>query len=249
MTYFTKIKDLFFKFRYGFQGVPINVRKHTVRLDETLRRWDLSIESSVHEIFDMHLKSGDVFVDIGANIGLHTLYAAKLLANTGQVFAFEPVSSNLKLLQRNIILNSLTDRVTVVPKAVSNSSQESISFYLPSDEMTETASLSKNSENLLKIEVKNVRLDDYWQTVNLPVKLIKIDVEGAELEVLRGAEYILRKWHPVLVIEVHCFALPEFGTNLSEFQEFLNNLGYQEKRLDGEQFDGDNYYQAVYEVA
>ncbi|WP_414550955.1 FkbM family methyltransferase [Anabaena sp. CCY 0017] len=217
-------------------------------MDESLRRWDVNSELAALKSLQQYLQPNDIFIDVGANFGLHTLYAAKLLEHQGQVFAFEPVISNLKLLQRNITLNSLNQRVTIVSKAVSNSRQKSISFYLPSKDMTVTASLNQTSDNSLEIEVENTRLDDYWQAVDLAIKLIKIDVEGAELEVLRGAENILKKWHPVLVIEVHGFALPEFGSSVNELRNFLSNLGYEEKRLEGEQFDGDEYFQAVYTV-
>jgi FkbM family methyltransferase len=242
------VKDLFFKLRYGFQGVPFQVGNHTISLDESLRRWDLGIESAVHQVLEQYLKSGDVFVDIGANFGLHTLYAAKLVGEQGQVFAFEPVTSNLKLLNRNITLSKVDKQVRVVPNAVSNSSQAFLDFYLPPDEVAVTASLQPNQSDAQVIQVANVRLDDYWQDINLPIKMIKIDVEGAELGVLEGAEKLISKWKPILVIEVHGFALPSFGASVAELRNFLNKFGYQEMRLEGECFSGDDYFQAVYVI-
>jgi hypothetical protein len=106
--------------------------------------------------------------------------------------------------------------------------------------------LNADNDNLQKIEVANTRLDDYWNQIDREVKLIKIDVEGAELEVLRGAEKLLKRWKPKLLIEVHGFALPSFGTSVNELRNFLGNLGYQEHRLESENFRDEEYFQALY---
>lgn len=244
------VKDLFFKLRYGFQGVPFQIGNHSISLDESLRRWDLGIESAIHQVLEKYLKFGDVFVDIGANFGLHTLYAAKLVGEEGQVFAFEPVPSNLKLLYRNITLSKVDKQVRVIPNAVSNGSEAFLEFYVPPDEVAVTASLrpTQHDSDTQVVQVANVRLDDYWQDINLPIRMIKIDVEGAELDVLHGAEKLLSQWQPILVIEVHGFALPSFGATVTELRSFLKQFGYQEMRLEGECFVGDDYFQAVYVI-
>jgi FkbM family methyltransferase len=243
------VRNLFFEIWHGFKGFPMVVNDQFLRVDVSLRRWNVNSELEMLKTFQKYLKPGDILIDIGANFGLHTLYAAKLLKNQGHVFAFEPVASNLNLLEKHIALNDLNGSVTVVPKAVSNSQEKFTSFYLSSEEMTVTASLNQTEENLLKIEVENTRLDDYWESIDLPIKLIKVDVEGAELEVLRGAEKVLKKWHPILVIEVHGFALPDFGSTIQDLTHFLMNLGYQETKLETDQFYRDDYFQAVYTIA
>lgn len=240
------LRDLFFKIRYGFKGVPFKIADQTIRLDETLRRWDIGAESGVHQILGESLRSGDVFIDVGANFGLHTLYAAKLVGTKGNVFAFEPVSSHLNLLRNNVALSGVEQQVTIVPKAVSNSVEPFLAFYLPPEEVAVTASLHAASENLQKTQVANVRLDDYWGNIDLPIHFIKIDVEGAEMEVLRGAENLLKKWQPKLLIEVHGFALPDFGSSVDELRTFLKDLGYKESLLEGEHFRGEDYFQALY---
>lgn len=240
------LKDTFFKLRYQFKGVPFQIDEQTIRLDESLRRWDIKSEAVVQQMLNKYLCQGDTFIDIGANFGLHTLYAAKLVGIKGNVFAFEPVASNLNLLQRHIALNAVEHQVKVVPKAVSNSSEPFLNFYLPTDEVAVTASLSPAVNNGKNVQVANVRLDDFWQNIDLPIQLIKIDVEGAELEVLRGAENLLKKWKPNLLIEVHGFALPNFGTNLAEFREFLASFGYTEYCLSEESFVNEEYFQAIY---
>mgnify|MGYP000347802958 CR=1 FL=1 len=239
-------KDFLFKLRYQFKGVPFHIGDQAIRLDESLRRWQVGSEWAFQEVLKKYLRSGDVFIDVGANFGLHTLYAAKLVGNQGRVFAFEPVPSNLKLLRKNIALSNVEQQVTIVPKAVSNADDQYLSFYIPQEDVPVTASLHGNSEQLQMIQVANVRLDDYWRDINLPVHLIKIDVEGAEMEVLRGSEKLLKQWQPNLLIEVHGFALPNFGSSVDTLRDFLNNLGYKENLLPGEQFHGEDYFQAIY---
>ncbi|HBE20261.1 MAG TPA: hypothetical protein DEG17_07890 [Cyanobacteria bacterium UBA11149] len=240
------LRDLFFKVRYGFKGVPFKIGDKTIRLDESLRRWNIASESGVHQILADYLQPGDIFIDIGANFGLHSLYAAQLVGNKGHVFAFEPVPATLKLLKVNIELNDLYQQVTIVPKSLSNSPETSVTFYIPPEEVAVTAALQPYSENVQTIKVANVRLDDYWDTINMPVKLIKIDVEGAELEVLRGAEKLLAQCKPVLLIEVHGFALPNFNASVKDLRNFLREHGYQERLLEGEHCRGEEYFHALY---
>lgn len=240
-------KDSLFKLRYGFKGVPVQIGQQKIRLDESLRRWDISSEAAIHRILSEYLAPGNIFIDIGANFGLHTLYAAKLVEPQGYVFAFEPVPTNLNLLRKNVALNDIQEQVKIVPKALSNSTELFLDFYLPSEPVAVTASLSAEStQSQVAIQVANVRLDDFWSQIELPVHLIKIDVEGAELEVLRGAEQLLRQWHPPLLIEVHGFALPNFGASVEALRAFLTDLNYHETLLEGEQFQGERYFQALY---
>ena len=241
------LSNLFFKFYYGFRGVPFKIAEETIYLDESLRRWNINAERQVHDIIRQYLNPEDTFIDIGANFGLHTVYAAKLVGEKGCVFAFEPVTKHLNLLQKNITLSCVDDRVKIVPSAVSNSTESSLTFYLPQEEeIAVTASLKAGSNNLEQTKVSNTRLDDYLNNFDKEIKLIKIDVEGAELEVLKGAEKLLKKWKPKLLIEVHGFALPDFGTSVKELKSFLTALGYQENRLEAESFNEDEYFQALY---
>ncbi|NET85501.1 MAG: FkbM family methyltransferase [Moorea sp. SIO1F2] len=242
------VKDTLFKLRYGFKGVPIKVDNQLIRLDESLRSWNFEGESGMQAVLKNNLSSGDCFIDVGANFGMHTLYAAKLVGEMGRVFAFEPVPSNLNLLKKNIHLNHLEQQVKVIPKALSNSPDPFLTFHVPVDEVAVTASLRPDKTTQEAIQVANTRLDDYWNEVNLPVKIIKIDVEGAELEVLRGAEQLIRRQKPLLLIEVHGFAFPDFGTNLDEFRKYLEALGYTESQLSETYFQGDKYFQALYSV-
>ncbi len=241
-----KVRDLAFKVRYGFRGVPFDIAGQTIRLDESLRRWNVASEGAMQAVFREFLTPGGVFVDVGANFGLHTVYGAKLVGEKGRVYAFEPVPTNLALLHRNIALSDVSGQVTVVEAAVSNSTEAQLTFFLPVEEVAVTASLKPSQGNLKETKVANLRFDDYWKPIGDQITLMKIDVEGAELEVLRGAEATLAEQRPPLVIEVHGFALPDFGASVAEVRDFLGRLGYRERRLEGDQFADEKYFQALY---
>jgi FkbM family methyltransferase len=239
------VRDFCFRLRHGFRGVPFVVDGVALRLDESLRRWNMAGEAAVRAVLRETLKPGDVFVDIGANFGMHAIYAAKLVGNAGSVTGFEPAPDNLRLLRRNIELSGVRERVTVVPQAVSNSPERFLTFYMPDEEVAVTASLKPVQARMTPVRVENVRFDEYWGASRRAIALMKIDVEGAELDVLRGARETLLRERPPLVIEVHGFALPDFGASVADLRAFLTELEYRERRLEGEATD-ETYFQSLF---
>lgn len=240
------LRDLAFRVRFGFRGAPFRIQNHTIRLDESLRRWDASSEAHVQDILISELKPGDCLLDVGANFGLHSLLGGRIVHPNGRVYAFEPLPANLHLLQHHVRINHLESVLQVVPAAVSDSPENQVSFFSGAEAAGVTASLARSGGNLLGTTVNNIRLDDYQANISGPVRLLKIDVEGAELKVLRGARRLLASHKPVLVIEVHLFAFPDFGYTREEFQQFLADLGYREEILPGTEMRQGQHYQAIY---
>ena len=246
MQAFPRLRHLAYRIRYRCRGVPFRICGQVIRLDETLRRWDVENESQIQLTLSNYLRPGDCVYDIGANFGLHTLLAGRLVGPRGEVHAFEPLPSNLQKLRRHVELNGLQHVIRVIPTAVSNSQRSTISFFSGADEAGVTASLRPRQGNEKEQEVANTRLDAYYKIFNSRVRLIKIDVEGAELEVLRGARRLLIEQRPLLIIEVHAFAFPEFATTEGEFNDFLKSLGYEEQVLRQTAMRDPLHYQAVY---
>jgi FkbM family methyltransferase len=224
------------------------VAGHSFRLDETLRRLKLSNEAGLQEVLCSTLRPGDSVFDIGANLGLHTLLAARLVGAGGSVWAFEPVPANLRLLRRNLELNDLLGWVHVVPKAVSNSPSPFLDMAIASGsaETDPTASICTHGVGEASIQVKNVRLDELSLPSEKALRLVKVDVEGAELEVLRGGEQLLQRTQPLLIIEVHGDGLQKLGGSIEDLNAFLERLGYRQRLLEGPSFNM-GYYQAVFE--
>lgn len=178
-------------------------------------------------------KEGDIVVDIGAHIGPYTLIAAKRVGPTGMVIAIEADPANFDLLNRNISLNKLTN-VIALNYAV-YSKDEMIKLYLPSGE--EQSSYTKYNTVMLDrapgetkfLEVKANKLDCILQEKGIKhdeINWIKIDVEGAEFEVLKGATGIFSKSKDIsLLIEIHNLS---GGTNLYEqIKEFLKLYNFK----------------------
>lgn len=152
-----------------------------------------------HEEMEMmirHVKPGAVVYDFGANYGLHTLLLARLAGPGGRVFALEPSPEIYPWLTRNVGLNGWT-HVTCLQKAISNVNGR---MHFDTGAGTAVGHLSKDRTG---IEVETVTLDSLVESGFPPPDMIKVDVEGAESLVLAGAMGVLRKYRPVLLVELH----------------------------------------------
>ncbi|MEO1649372.1 MAG: FkbM family methyltransferase [Pseudomonadota bacterium] len=153
------------------------------------------------------LKSGSTFVDVGANIGTSTLYAmaSKMFSDA---IAIEPEPRNIKLLDRNIKENDLSERVTIIRRGVSSKSgrarlyRDVHNFGKHSLDMARVTDCSLAAGSLGPVEVRLTTLDQALESRRLcstRVGLIKIDVEGHGLEVLRGMPRLLEAKVPVVI--------------------------------------------------
>jgi FkbM family methyltransferase len=172
----------------------------------------LDQEPRVKEFLMEHFKEGKVFVDVGANVGGYSIRAASWGM---KVYAFEPNPHNLSLLRRNIEINKLS--VEVEPFAVG--SKEGPAKLSPVGGVSRIV-----QDNGIDVEMRT--LDSF----DLPgADLLKIDVEGYELQVIKGAGKTLERYHPTIVIEMHYWAGAE---NEVEMFEILKGLGYKLEYLD-----------------
>ena len=224
------------------RGLPRRIGPGMFRLDESLRRWNCDFADSprIFKFLQDRIHPGQVLFDIGANFGLYSLPLGSLAGSDGKVLAFEPLPANLALLKRNIALNPGL-KIEVVPAAVSNSAAPFAEFYSDTTSSSVTASLRSRSGQRT-CRVANVRLDDFCAGRGLRPSFIKIDVEGAEMDVLHGARSLLETDHPLLLVEVHGFALPEFGQGVAALRQYLGCLDYTEERISGD----DNYFTSFF---
>lgn len=148
------------------------------------------------ELFARVLRPGMVVFDVGAHAGYFTLLATRLTSPGGRVVAFEPDPRNLASLGANVRLNSLAD-VVVVGKAVADAVGRR---GFRSGTGSGTGRLSDSDH---ESTVETTTLDAYGLDSGLAPAAIKIDVEGAELEVLAGAERTLTSHHPLIFLSTH----------------------------------------------
>jgi len=177
------------------------------------------------------VKPGATVYDLGANCGYYTLLSAYLAGPQGRVVAVEPLRRNLLLLRRHLVLNNLVERVTVVERAVADV-EGALRFH--EEPNAAHSALRPDGE----LEVRATTIDAMVLRDGLPPPdVIKSDIEGAEGRMLRGAEAVIRRYHPAFILATHGPAARE------ECHEILRGHGY---RIEPEsQHPDDNI--AVYE--
>lgn len=177
------------------------------------------------------LRKDDVFIDVGANIGVYSLLASSKITK-GRIYAFEPSLSSLPRLYENIAINNKSSTIQVEEKAVS---ERSGFQYLDVGNMPDYHHLTyqrggkKNRERSTNIRVPVVTLDKFIAENSLSkIRLIKIDVEGAELLALKGLQESLKsKKVDVLIVEINQYAAAEnFGSSPLQVLNYLKNYGF-----------------------
>ncbi len=178
------------------------------------------------------LRDGDTVFDIGAQIGYLTLMS-KLARKGVTVWSFEPEKTNAIKLRENLSLNNF-DMTHVVEKAVSNVSG-SIRLYLSKDHNAGTHSTIPNESTIdvtRFVDLPAIRLDDFAKEQGISkLALIKIDVEGGELEVIEGAREVLHTLQPVVIAELSDAIQESRGSTTQEFKRILLDLGYLPFRI------------------
>jgi FkbM family methyltransferase len=181
-------------------------------------------EPEVAELLRREIKAGALCMDIGAHVGYYAILMARLTGEAGTVVAFEPVPENFEMIKKNVVLNSLGN-VRLEPLAVSGE-DGTLKLTLRSDEkLTFHASACDYDigDRRKVIDVVTCSLDGYLARFGRVPDLLQIDVEGAELAVLHGAEATLRKARPKLLIEIHGWGSPESV----KVSEYLSSFGYK----------------------
>jgi FkbM family methyltransferase len=161
-------------------------------------------EPEFFQVLKQHLRPGDTCVDVGGHLGYYSMLMARLVGPGGRVITFEPVQENLAVLKENISLNHM-DNVRLVNTALGRSSGTMTLIRSESETMSATPSIRAYAvEGVQKeVEVKVDTLDAFFDREGCQPKLIKVDVEGAEIEVLLGAKKTLANSHPIVMVEIH----------------------------------------------
>jgi len=181
-------------------------------------------EPHVARVLDERLRAGGAFVDVGCNVGYFSLYAARVVGAEGRVTAFDPNPANCELLTASAALNSM-DNIEVVHAAVTD--RPGRVGYEDIDGNGRIVDLDRVRGGAGRVEVEAVTLDRALAE-HARIDLVKIDTEGAELLVLRGAEAVLARHAPDLVVEFSPTALGQVsGADARALPEFLHARGYR----------------------
>ena len=233
----TKIKKLFIypnKKRSNlslFEGSLFNL-KSTNFIEEEILKNPQEWESDLRLIFKNTISKGSIVLDIGANIGAHSLLFSKLVGENGQVYAFEPIFYNLMKLNLNKHLNDAKN-IEIINLAVSEFTGEveifevvENEYHLGSSSLYKNEYLSTLNKKLLKNKIiKSISLDDFVESRNIKVDFIKMDIEGGELSALKGCKKLLNH-KPKLLIEYNSDRIKYLGHSNLDFKNLLDNNYY-----------------------
>ena len=163
-----------------------------------------------------YLREGDVFVDVGANVGIYSLAAAEVVGSLGRVISFEPDPSNFDLLTRNVKLNGF-ENVRLVEAAVGDG-KEKVAFFQDSNGENSQAWQDQEQQRR-SVEVSQTCLDE---VIPYRINLIKIDVQGFEVKVLRGARNSIKRQRQLaLFLEVWPYGIKGAGDSTGEMVSLL----------------------------
>jgi FkbM family methyltransferase len=176
------------------------------------------------------VKRDMVLFDVGSNIGETLLNFAKLTGDNGKVYGFEPVPYSFKKCRNNISLNRFNN-VSVSQIALSNK-EENLFFHETNNNNSGGVFMNKNNTPGSYI-VEGITLDAYVERIGIThLDLIKVDVEGFETNVLRGASETCRKFRPSLFVEVDDINLKNQGSSAVELIALITSYGYQISKIE-----------------
>jgi FkbM family methyltransferase len=196
-----------------------------------------AFERSTVNAYRKIVRQGDTVLDIGANVGAHTLQLAKLVGSNGAVIAYEPTAYAVYKLRQNLALNpGLVQRVTVAQMMLTDSDDRT-----PEQEIYSSWPLNseKNVHAGHRGQLKStegsraLKLDSHLQSLNVKkVDFIKMDVDGFECHVLGGAMATLENCQPAILMELSPYLYSEHGKSLDDLLSLLSRAGYSMFHLD-----------------
>jgi FkbM family methyltransferase len=198
------------------------------------------IELETMRAYRKLVKEGDVVLDIGANLGAHTLPLAELVGARGCVHAFEASDHAFARQQANIALNPrlaprIKSRQTLLCADASSLKPEGIPSSWPLESVEDAMVHPVHLGQYHSVRnARAVRLDD-WMASENPARIdfVKLDVDGYEIDVLRGGRELFIRHRPILLMEFMPYIFPERGQTFSQLLELLRDLHYRAEDLAG----------------
>jgi FkbM family methyltransferase len=186
------------------------------------------------------IKQGDTVLDLGANFAYYTERMSKLVGSKGKVYAFEPIPFTFDVFKM-LVKSFKLKNVVYYKKGVSNKN-ETVQFRVPKMSFgtlsTGQAHISERKNNIKNnndykftqeevFDCDVVVLDDFFNPHLSSLSFIKIDIEGAELFALQGAENLIRQFKPVVLIEINPVFLEGFGLSAESILQFIKDIDHE----------------------
>ncbi|MES2963771.1 MAG: FkbM family methyltransferase [Bdellovibrionota bacterium] len=224
---------------FNILGHPISLEVHAERelVSEIIRNEGAYSRNDI-EMMGRILNPGDVFIDAGANIGWHTVIGAKLVGPKGRVLAFEPEPKNASLLRRNVEHNSLTN-VEVIEEALT-SKPGTLMLHLSEGNFGDHILALEQRTGRATTEVKCTTIDEALAKRGVHAKqlaLVKFDIQGSEVDALKGMRMTLSQHRPPLILEYSPKHLRAVGRSFFDVLSFIDLNGYFPSMIDDEKHE------------
>ncbi len=209
----------------NFNGFKMLLNNNSPQDYDYFKGWieEVSYEKKVTDTIKSLLKKNDIFIDVGANSGYYSLLASYIVSKRGKVFAFEPVKDTYMRLLKNKKINKFINIFTYNIALGNYNGKIKINISKYSDGQN---SIGPIKDSYKQINVNIRKLDTVIKNSDIKkIKLIKIDAEGYELEVLKGSIKLL-KFNPKIVFEYNKESVYRNKLDYNLIFEFLTDLGY-----------------------
>jgi FkbM family methyltransferase len=206
----------------GVSLSKIQGHKMHIPVDDSFYQYTLNDYQAVTtDVFMNALHPGDVAFDVGAHIGYYTLLAARQVGENGRIFAFEPDPNNYEVLVKNVNLNNYRN-VIPIKKAVTNKTGTTKLFLKSSS--SHSLFYDSTPESGRSIDVESVSLDDFFnkwpKSLTSRIRLIKMDIEGAEMLALLGMSQLIKELSLTIITEI----TPTISRSGFEPEEYISKL-------------------------
>ena len=195
-------------------------------------------EPPTYEFLRRSVNPGSVCLDVGAHVGIYALSLARWAGPSGRVFAFEPSPGTRSVLESNIRRNRYENRITVVPKGVSDRQSQSTFFAADLAGFSRLGEPNpERPEAHTSFPVSLTTIDDFCAEQNIQPNWILIDIEGYEVAALKGARQTIdaSRGKLGLVVEMHPFLWSSAGTSKEEFAALVSKYGLKTRAISGQQ--------------
>jgi len=225
------------------RGVRVKVNGFSLRLPaHYYRMFPSDYEQDNFHFFKKVARRGMTCIDIGAHVGLYSVFMSKY--GEGKVFAFEPTISSREILQKVVELNRCQQSITVVPAAVSEKNGKATFFVAnaPLSMANSLVDIQFGDGDLWRsgYDVEVVSIDSFVEKKDLKVDFLKIDAEGVEVEVLKGAKDTFIKHRPSGTLGIHPFAYKNMLATMTEIWHLLETYN-MEVFFDGKTITKENF--------
>jgi FkbM family methyltransferase len=215
-------------------GLKMQLHDEADQIISARLRQDRCWENYETQLTLQHLKSGDVYVDVGANIGYYTLVAAQRVGSQGKVIAYEPDADNFALLKTNVMLNSLHN-VQLFPIALYDKNADG-KLFLSGDNFGDHRVYAAN-ETRASREIFLVHGGEHLSQQTQKIDFLKIDTQGAEFFVMNGLRQLImeNRAHLSIMLEFCPYGIRHSGADGHDLVQLLEDIGMQLQIVDHQQ--------------